>query len=109
MYSVTPDSVYPVSSGAVADLTFIKDLGASSSYTAFVQIPKGVYSLTSAFYNNFTDRPSGANGRAIFICGASSTSADEQIAILICAYSGRMWLGSCFGGTPRYEWKQILS
>ena len=73
-----------------------------------MQIPKGVYCLTSIFYNQFTDKPTGANGRAIFICGASTTSADEQIAILVCASTGSMWLGSCFGGTPRYEWKKII-
>lgn len=74
-----------------------------------MQIPKGVYSLTTVFYQNFSDKPTEANGRVIFICGASSTSADEQIAILACASSGKMWLGSCFGGNPRYEWKPILS
>ena len=109
VYSVQENSIYPVSSGAVAELNFIKDMGNSSPYTAFIQIPKGVYSITSNIYSSFTDKPNGANGRAIFICGASYTGADEQIAILCCASSGKMWLGYCYGGTPQYKWKQILS
>ena len=109
VYAVQENSLYPVSSGAVADLNFIKDMGNSSPYTAFIQIPKGVYSITSNIYSSFTDKPSGANGRAIFICGASYTGADEQIALLCCASSGKMWMGYCYGGTPKYTWKQILS
>ena len=96
-----------VTSNAVAQLTYIKDLGASSSYTSFVQIPKGVYSLPTSYYSSFTDKPSGANGRAIFIAGASGVTSDEQIALLLCASSGKMWIGNCYGGTARYIWQSI--
>lgn len=108
VYSVQKNNIFPVSSGAVAELTFIKDLGNASPYTSFLQIPKGCYCMSTAYYSNFTDKPTGANGRAIFICGASGTGSDEQIAILCCASQGKMWLGYCYGGTARYEWKQIL-
>lgn len=108
VYSVQKDNIFPVSSGAVAELTFIKDLGNASPYTSFLQIPKGCYCMSTAYYSNFTDKPSGANGRAILIVGSASSNSDEQIAILCCATSGQMWIGSCYGGIARYDWKKII-
>ena len=64
--------------------------------------------MSTAYYSNFTDKPSGANGRAILIVGSAGSNSDEQIAILCCATSGQMWIGSCYGGNARYDWKKII-
>ena len=106
----TANSNNPVKSGgiytAIQYLNFIKEITAGM-YTSFLQIPKGVYSISDGVYRNYTDAPQGVNGRAIFIAGATGTTSDEQIALLLTAQYGDLYIGNCYGGTPRYTWKKI--
>ena len=102
MYSVSSNAVY----NSIDALTFIKDFPGNPSYTSFIQLPKGVYSITFSIYKNYTDKPSGASGRAIFIAGGV-TDSDEQIAILLTSNGGHLYVGNCYGGTPQYNWQQI--
>ena len=108
---ITLNNLHSVTSNAVArkinSLTHIKDL-TDTSYTSFLQIPSGVYAISSAIYVNYTDKPSDLSGRIIFIAGATYTGSDEQICLLASARGGHLYLGHCYGGTPRYDWRQII-
>ena len=102
MSAVTSNSV----ANSLNSLTYMKNL--SASYSSFVSIPRGVYSIGTSIYSNYTDKPSGLDGRIIFIAGASDVNSDEQIAIILCSHNGEMYIGSCYGGTPRYNWNKIV-
>ena len=101
---VTSNAVFQ----SINSLTYIKDL-TNTSYTSFLQIPRGVYSIGTAIYSNFTDKPvSDITGRIIFIAGATYAGSDEQICLLATSAGGHLFLGYCYGGTPRYVWRQII-
>ena len=110
--SVTSGNMHSVTSNAVAQkinsLNYIKDL-TNTSYTSFLQIPMGVYSISGSIYRNYTDKPTNdIEGRIIFIAGAWGATSDEQICLLATASGGHLYLGHCYGGTPRYDWRQII-
>ena len=101
---VTSNAVFQ----SVNSLTYIKEL-TNTNYTSFLQIPRGVYSIGTSIYSSYTDKPSNnIEGRIIFIAGAMFASSDEQVALLITSKDGHLYLGYCYGGTPRYDWKQIV-
>ena len=100
---ITSDAVFQ----SINSLTYIKNL-TNTGYTSFLQIPSGVYAISSAIYANYTDKPSDLSGRIIFIAGATYTGSDEQVCLLASARGGHLYLGHCYGGTPRYEWTQII-
>lgn len=89
-------------------LTYIKDL-TDTSYTSFVQIPRGVYSIGTAIFSNYTDKPTSTlTGRILFISAATFSGSDEQICLLATSSGGHLYLGHCYGGVPRYDWRQII-
>lgn len=100
---VTSNAVFQ----SIKSLTYIKDL-TNTSYTSFLQIPMGVYSISGSIYRNYTDKPAGMEGRIIFIAGAWGAESDEQICLLATARDGHLYLGHCYGGTPKYDWRQII-
>ena len=104
MHSVTSDAV----ANKINSLNYIKDL-TNTSYTSFLQIPMGVYSISGSIYRNYTDKPTNdIEGRIIFIAAAWGAESDEQICLLATARGGHLYLGHCYGGTPRYDWRQII-
>lgn len=100
---VTSNAVFQ----SIKSLTYIKDL-TNTSYTSFLQIPMGVYSISGSIYRNYTDKPAEMEGRIIFIAGAWGAASDEQICLLATARGGHLYLGHCYGGTPKYDWRQII-
>ena len=100
---VTSDAVFQ----SINSLTYIKDL-TNTSYTSFLQVPNGIYSISEYVYGNYTDKPASARGRIIFIAGATSSNSDEQICLLATSNGGHLYIGHCYGGTPRYDWRQII-
>ena len=104
MNLITSNAVFQ----SINSLTYIKDL-INTSYTSFLQIPRGVYSIGNSIYSNYSDKPTNdMGGRIIFIAGATFSGSDEQICLLATSNGGHLYLGYCYGGIPRYDWRQII-
>ena len=72
--------------------------------TSFFSSDKGIYLINNASYENFSDRPSGFYGRAIWIYNHSG--GDERVGILICSGKGNAAIGYCYGDN-NFSWNII--
>ena len=75
-----------------------------SGKSSFYDLQAGIYYFNTEDYRNFTDRPGGSSGRAIWIY--NHTGGDERIGILLCALGGKTMVGQCYGGTS-LTWKEL--